>query len=158
MEQEIKTPESIPWKGMAIVVIKPDGYENRERIKRMLENAGLSIVKSVSKKLPDHFVSGVMYKDLPEGIEEETLKHFNDGLSEIILLQGGDGVIDKIVCATGEYTDPNKCEVGTVRYKYGEHFKRDAGEDIQYMRNAIHRPKDEEERVKDLEKFETFFA
>ncbi len=146
-----------PESGLAIVVIKPDAFKNRDQILRRLEREGLHIEKTVEKRLPDNFVIGSMYKDLPKGIEEETLRHFHSGPSEIILVNGGDDVLKKIVDATGLNTDPDKCDKGTIRYMFGEHFWRDTSDpDKLYIRNAAHRGKTKAEKEEDLKKFKTF--
>jgi nucleoside diphosphate kinase len=140
--------------GLAIAVIKPDAFINKDQILKRLEDSGLYIVKTVTKRLPDNFVIGTMYKDLPKGIEEETLKHFNIGSSEIILLRGGSDIVEQLVKITGDKTRPNECSDESIRYIFGEHFGRNAGEDKTYFRNAIHRGKDAEEKKADLDKFE----
>ncbi|MFA6430584.1 MAG: nucleoside-diphosphate kinase [Candidatus Paceibacterota bacterium] len=142
--------------GLAVVVIKPDAFASRDLIIKRLEGSGLYIAKTVSKRLPVDFVLGEMYKNLPEGIEEETAKHFSSGPSEIILVKGGDDILQKIVSVTGEKLNPNECDEESIRYLFGEHFGRDASEGKTYFRNAAHRGKDEEERLDDLDKFESF--
>ena len=151
-----------PESGLAIAVIKPEAFRNRDQIIRRLEAEGLHIEKTVQRKLPAHFVVGKMYKDLPLGIEVETLKQFNSGMSEIILVKGGPDVSKKLVAATGLQTDPNKCEKGTIRYMFGKHYAIDAGDGKKFYPNAIHRGKPDEdgkpsERKEDLDKFRSFF-
>ncbi len=145
-----------PETGFAIVVIKPDAFANKEQIISRIKNSGLYVVKTIEKRLPDNFVAGTMYKDLPKGIEEETLKHFNSGPSEIILLKGGNDVLQKIVTLTGEKTDPNMCTEDSIRYLFGEHFMRETSDGNLYSRNAIHRAKTGDEQSDDLEKFKHF--
>ena len=143
--------------GLAIVVIKPDAFAKKDQILKILENSGLHVVKTRTKKLPDSFVIGKMYsEDMPEGIVEETSKHFNSGPSEIILVNGGPDILGKIIKVTGENTDPNKCNEDSIRYIFGEHFMREASDGKPYSRNAVHRAKDEKERKEDLDKFESF--
>jgi nucleoside diphosphate kinase len=143
-----------PENGLAIIVIKPDAFSKRDQIIKKLEDAGLYIVKTVSKKLPDDFVIGTMYTDLPKSIEEETLRHFNSGQSEIILLKGGKNILQKIISVTGEDTNPEKCDEESIRYIFGEHFGRDLDDRKTYYRNAVHRAKDPQEQKEDLDKFE----
>lgn len=140
--------------GLAVVVIKPDAFSKRDLIIKKLENSGLYIAKTVQKRLPDNFVIGQMYKDLPKDIEEETLKHFNIGPAEIILLKGGEDMLSKIIDITGEKTNPAECDDESIRYLFGEHVGRETWDGKTYFRNAIHRGKDAGERKEDLDKFE----
>lgn len=139
---------------LAVVVIKPDAFAKKELIIKMLEDSGLGIVKTITKELPENFVLKAMYKDLPTGLEEETFKHFNSGPSEIVLLRGGEDLLQKIIALTGDKTNPEECDEKTIRYLFGEHFGRDT-ENGQYFRNAIHRASTKEEQIEDLEKFRT---
>lgn len=159
LERLIKTSDvAVDSKsGLAIVVIKPDAFANRDLIIKRLENSGLYIAKTVTKRLPDNFVIGEMYKDLPKGIEEETLRHFNEGPSELVLLEGGDEVLQKIVSLTGEKTNPAECDEKSIRYLFGDHFGHETADRKSYFRNAVHRAKDNGEKVEDLDKFESFF-
>lgn len=141
-----------PESGLAVVVIKPDAFKKRDQIISRLESSGLYVVKTITKKLPEDFVIGTMYKNLPKGIEEETLKHFATGPSEIILLEGGSDLLKKIITLTGEKTNPDQCDKNTIRSLFGEHFGRETP-DGDYFRNAIHRGKDPKEQKNDLDKF-----
>jgi nucleoside diphosphate kinase len=145
-----------PESNLAVVVIKPDAFKNKDQIIKKLENSGLYVVKSVTKRLPDNFVIGEMYQDLPTDIEAETLKHFNLGPSEIVLLKGDENLVGSVVEVTGLNTDPNQCDEQSIRYLFGEHFGRDTEECKTYFRNAVHRAKDSKEQKADLDKFEDF--
>jgi nucleoside diphosphate kinase len=146
-----------PESGLAIVVVKPDAFAKRGQIVKRLEGSGLYVVKEVEKRLPDDFVIGTMYKGLPKGLEVETLKHFNSGPSDLILLRGGKDILEKIVTIVGTKTVPTECDEQSIRYLYGEHFSRDAGGDLKYSRNGAHRSMTQAERDEDLKKFESFF-
>ncbi len=95
-----------------------------------------------------------MYKGLSKGIEEATLEHFNNGPSEIVLLEGGPDLLQKVVSVTGGDTDPKKCDEESIRYIFGEHFDRATSDGGIYHRNAAHRAKDPVEQKKDLDSFE----
>lgn len=159
LEHLIKTSDVVvdSKNGLAVVVIKPDAFVNKGLILKKLENSGLYVVKTVTKKLPDNFVIGEMYKDLPKGIEEETLRHFNEGASELVLLEGGSDILQKIILITGEKTNPAECDEKSIRYLFGDHFGHKTADDGVYFRNAIHRAKDKKEKTEDLDKFESFF-
>jgi nucleoside diphosphate kinase len=139
--------------GLAMVVIKPDAFKNKDQIIRRLENSGLYVVGTKTRQLSENFVANVMYKDLPAGIQEETIKHFNSGPAEIILVKGGENIVKDIVSLTGEKTDPRECSEDSIRYIFGEHFGRETDDSKKYFRNAIHRAKDENEQKEDLDKF-----
>jgi len=142
--------------GLAIVVIKPDAFKNRDQIIKRLEGSGLYIVKTVKKRLPDDFVIGAMYpKDLKKEMAEQTLRHFNSGPSEIILLRGGDNMVQDLVTLVGEKTNPAECNEDSIRYIFGEHFGRKVGDET-FHYNAAHRAKNQKEREEDLDKFESF--
>ena len=74
---------------LMVVVIKPDAFLRRDEIIKKLEDAGLTVVKKAERRLGNNFLISEMYKELPESIKEETIKHFNTGPSEVILLRGG---------------------------------------------------------------------
>lgn len=139
--------------GFAMVVIKPDAFSQKDQIIRKLENSGLYVVQTKTRNFPDRFVSEVMYKDMPEGIKNETIKHFNDGPAEIVLVKGGDDILQKLVEVTGEKTNPNECDTDSIRYVFGEHFGRETEDGKTYYRNAVHRAKDQGEQKDDLKKF-----
>jgi len=155
-DKETVIPNEFP-SNIAIVVIKPDAVENAKDIKMMLESSGIKVIKSKILKLRERFLVEEMYKDLPDSIREETLKHFNIDDAEVLLVRGGDDIVEKLGEITGKETNPDLSEKGTVRYKYGEHFHRDTDDGRKYFRNAIHRAKNEQERVEDLRKFKGVF-
>lgn len=159
LEQLIKTSDvAIDAKsGLAVVVIKPDAFANRDLIIKKLESSGLYIAKTVTKRLPDNFVIGEMYKGLTKGLEEETLRHFNESPSELILLEGGPDILQKIIATTGERTNPAEFDEKSIRYLFGDHLGHEIADGKYYFRNAIHRAKDKREKSEDLDKFENFF-
>jgi nucleoside diphosphate kinase len=144
--------------GLAMVVIKPDAFSRREDIVNRIKADGLGVLTRREKRLPDNFVAGVLYKDLPADIEEETLRHFNSGQSELLLIQGGPDLVEKLVRLTGQDTNPSNCSSESIRSIFGEHFPRktDIGND--YYRNAIHRPKNKEERRAGLDDVGSLFV
>jgi nucleoside diphosphate kinase len=142
---------------IAICVIKPDAFLFRDAIVEKLKNSGLYIVKRNSIKLPSEFVVGEMYgKDqLPKPVEEATLKHFESGESEIILVEGED-VARKLLEMVGLKTNPALCDPETLRFVYGSHIPEELGDGLKYYRNAAHRSTNDEEVKEDLEKFNQF--
>jgi hypothetical protein len=92
-----------------------------------------------------------MYPDLSPELEEATMKHYNEGPSGILMLQGGEDILQKIISLTGENLKPTDNKNETLRHMFGEHFSRKIGDNVEYFRNAVHRPKTEEELKKILE-------
>ena len=139
---------------IALCVIKPDAFQNKDIIIKRLEDSGLYIVKSVTKNLPEKFVIGEMYDPdtLPKPIIEATAKHFSSGPSEIILVKG-DNVVQKLLQVIGLKTNPALCEEDTVRYMYGDHVPEELEQGLKYYRNAAHRSSNEAEAVADVKKF-----
>lgn len=142
-----------PESGLMVVVIKPDAFSHRDKIIEKLKDAGLHIVKSTKRELGDGFVVGRMYKDLPEDIKKETTEHFSAGPSEIILLKGGNDLLQTVISLTGEKTNPAECDEESIRYLFGEHSGKETDTGKTYFRNAIHRAKNSEEQADDLHKF-----
>lgn len=142
--------------GLAVVVIKPDAYRERDLIFSRLEKAGLKIVRRVEKKLPPDFLHEEMYVGYSDAINDATGDHFASGPCEIILVDGGKEVINKLVEVAGDKTDPAKCEPDTIRYDFGNHKGVEISTGYKYSPNAIHRAKNEEERISDLDKFRQY--
>ncbi len=139
--------------GMAVVVIKPEAFRYRDAIVQKIEHTGLSIVSRKHKQLPENFVLNAMYPNLSESLQQQTAQHFNEGESEILLIKGGNDLVEKLVTLAGEHTNPAVCDTNSIRYLFGEHFARETSDGGAYYRNAVHRPKDESEREHDLEEF-----
>ncbi len=140
---------------VAVCIIKPDAFNNREAIVRQLKNSGLYVVERKTKQLTDQFVEEALYdpKGLPKPIAEATQRHFASGPSEVLLVRGGNAVITKLVETVGLKTDPSLCSSETIRYLYGTHVPEELEGGLKYWRNAAHRPKDQTEAQRDLKNF-----
>ncbi|MFA6269811.1 MAG: nucleoside-diphosphate kinase [Candidatus Paceibacterota bacterium] len=145
--ETINEPENL-----AVVVIKPDAVDRADEVVRRLEHEGFSIQKRVRKILPEKFVDS-RSENFPLDIQKETGKYLTTASSEIILLKGGDDIVEKLKFVTGENTNPGKSDKGSIRAIFGEHFPRKTDDGNDFFRNAIHRPANEEERKSDLEQF-----
>jgi nucleoside diphosphate kinase len=137
----------------AVIVIKPDAFQKRAEILDLLREGGLSVIKHITKEVPAHFVLENIIKEIPEHIKQSAVDYFTDGYSEVVWLEGDENILDVILNLTGTETDPAKCFIGTIRYKYGKHYKPGERPENECFRNAIHRPKTNEERLKDLNSF-----
>jgi nucleoside diphosphate kinase len=140
--------------GVAICVIKPDAFGQRDAIVRRLEDSGLYIVERRERDLSENFVVNVMRGGIkmPKPIEDAHVRHFLSGPSEILLVKGND-VIEKLLNTVGLNTNPALCEPETIRYIYGTHVPEELEGGFKYYRNAAHRPKDKMEAEEDREKF-----
>jgi nucleoside diphosphate kinase len=139
---------------IALCVIKPDAFSNRDLIVKRLEESGLYIVRRTIRDLSKNFVINEMYgaDKLPKPVAEATARHFLSGSSEIILVKG-DNVVNKLLNLVGLKTNPALCEEDTIRYIYGDHVPEELGEGLKYFRNAAHRPTNTDEAMADLKKF-----
>jgi nucleoside diphosphate kinase len=137
---------------LAICVIKPDAFLNRDAIVRKLEESGLYVVSRNTKVLTENFVIGGMYspEDMPASVVEATKRHLLSGSSEIVLVKGD---IKKLLTTVGIKTNPALCDEASIRYMYGDHVPEELGQGLQYYRNAAHRPRDPKEAKKDLKTF-----
>ena len=137
---------------LAICLIKPDAFLNRNAIVRKLEESGLYIVSRDIKELTEQFVVGGMYSsdDMPTPIAEATKRHLLSGPSEVLVVRGD---INKLLTTVGLKTNPALCDSDSIRYIYGNHVPEELGEGLRYYRNAAHRPRDEKEAEKDLNLF-----
>lgn len=137
----------------AICMIKPDAFDSRDFIVKKLEESGLYVVKRKATKLTEDFMDKNIITDkFPKSITEAQKKHYLSDNSEIILLKGED-VVRKLLKVIGLNTDPGLCDEDTIRSRFGMHIPVLLDEDLKYFFNAIHRPKDEQERKSDLNKF-----
>jgi nucleoside diphosphate kinase len=139
---------------VALCVIKPDAFKNRENIIKMLKGCGLHIVKRTPAQLSEGFVVNEMYggDKLPKPLAEATARHFLSGPSEVVIVQG-DNVIAKLLNLVGLKTNPKLCDKETIRYIYGDHVPEKLAGGLEYYRNAAHRPTSPDEAQKDLKKF-----
>ena len=137
---------------LAICVIKPDAFLNRDAIVRKLEESGLYVVSRNTKALTENFVMGGMYssENMPAPVVEATKRHLLSGPSEIVLVKGD---IKKLLITVGIKTNPALCDEASIRYMYGDHVPEELGQRLQYYRNAAHRPRDKKEAEKDLNAF-----
>lgn len=144
-------------KNVMIVVIKPDAYFKADKIKEMIKNAGINIEKEVSTILPLDFVNKIMYKNIPDEVRFENAKHFSQAPSIILEVSGDANLLGDVLKLTGEKTNPNECDEGTIRNIFGDKLGFDMPGGKKYYRNAIHRGRDEIEVEDDKNKFKMFF-
>ncbi len=144
-------------KNTMIVVIKPDAYFKHEEIKNIFRENGIDIKREVVKMLPLEFVNGEMYTNIPQEVQFENAKHFSQGPSVVLELEGDEDLMEKVIKITGEKTSPSECDEGTIRELFGDKDGIDMINGKKYYRNAIHRGKNAEEVEDDKVKFETVF-
>jgi nucleoside diphosphate kinase len=64
----------------------------------------------------------------------------------------GENAVGRLLKLCGHDTDPSKCDTNTVRGRFGIRQAQIVGSAF-YFKNAIHRPKTEEEACRDLSLF-----
>lgn len=133
-----------------VYIIKPEALPHRQEIRLMIAEANLAITHSAVALLPE-WVLVELYPDLARERNElwiATLEHLLNQECEIGIIEG-ENAMKKLLNLCGEETSPVACRVGTIRARFGEPIPLPAGERF-YWRNAIHRPKTQEEAANDL--------
>lgn len=139
-----------------ICVIKPDAFPMRDVIVRRLKEMGLTVVTRKDQQLTEPFIDkNMIAPEWSEEVREATKRYFMEGPSEFLVVRGGDkgDVIEKLIAATGGETNPLLCERDTIRFIYGDVQPEKLPGGRRYYRNAVHRPKNEEEAEEDKKKF-----
>ena len=109
-------------------------------------------------ELTEDFVIGEMYpSNMPKPIIEATKRHMLSGPSEIVLVKGGDDVIETLLKAVGATFRPTQCDPDTIRFIYGSHIPEEIEEGYRYWKNAAHRSMTNMEAKEDINKFSKFF-
>ncbi|MEI8224016.1 MAG: TauD/TfdA family dioxygenase [bacterium] len=132
-------------------LIKPDAYNNKEEIINLIKDTGLDVIHNFSIFTPESLIRA-LYNEVSIEILNATLNHYLSGPSEILLVRG-EQAIDKIVTISGLETDPALCIPSTIRFRHGDHSPEDLGNGLKYYRNAIHRPKNQDEAKRDFNLF-----
>lgn len=123
-------------------IIKPDAFEHRNEIRKILSNSGLNIIKFKTWIFTKSEVES-LYPKLDNKMIEIAIKHLTSGKSEIGLIEGKE-VFQVLLQIGGHSTSPDECEENTIRYIFGQHEPILVG-NYQYFLNAFHRTKNEEQ-------------
>lgn len=125
-------------------IIKPDGMARRLEIRDMIEQSSLVVVRSATAILPVWVVE-VIYPDLSEERCNTAIHYMTCDECEVGILSGNDAV-RRFLNLAGEFVEPGRCEPGSIRAKFGTKDPLQGW----YYNNAIHRPTNQYEAVRDL--------
>ena len=99
--------------------VKPHAYPDKEKIERMIEEAGLKIIL---RKDPYHFNRAIaeLQYEMHKGKHffDELIEMIIDGPTELLIIEGEDAV-NKLMILTGA-TDPAEAEENTIRKIFGK--------------------------------------
>jgi hypothetical protein len=129
-------------------MIKPEAMAFNHEIRGHIERS-LAVVAIKPLLLPSWAID-VLYDDLTDELRSAT----NTALSEPVelgLVQGDDAV-RKMLEIAGENTKPSECHPDSLRYRYGI-WKPVMLSGTQYYKNAIHRPKTDDEAALHIDLF-----
>ncbi|MDO8593781.1 MAG: nucleoside-diphosphate kinase [bacterium] len=134
----------------SVYIVKPEGMLHRDSIRQMITNTGLSIIDSYIVTIPK-WVPATLYPDLSleKGrLWELTCQQFVGKRCEIGVVSG-EGAIGKLLAVCGTEISPARCASQTIRRVYGfrNPIKLPGGGCFWF--NAIHRPKNREEVLRD---------
>lgn len=126
------------------VLIKPDGVERdlNEAILNRLTNTGLNLVaKKWMKVTPDLAELHYRQKDGNVRRSYAPLKYIKRYLTSgkvFAMVWSGENAIQQIRSVVGDYTDPIKCRIGTIRRDFGIDSVRKAEAEERAVNNLIH--------------------
>ena len=129
-------------------IIKPDGMKYRHEIKCAIVAAGLRITKSFVVVLPK-WALVQLYPSVPPIMWQATVRQLTKSACEVGIITGKNA-ISKFSTIAGKYASPSKCDPNSIRSRFGKHRGKRIGRYFLYD-NAIHRPKNHTEAIKDLE-------
>lgn len=131
-------------------MIKPHGLVFHDKVKKMIENGGLSIPETKKLIMP-HWALEIVYSDLPERYRNAVFKPYVNAYVETGLVVGRDA-INTLLQITGTELSPTDCAPESIRFKLGtpEPLMIDG---VRYYKNVIHRSRNSAEAKKDIEVF-----
>lgn len=128
-------------------IIKPEAFCNRQEIRHLINQAGLSVRYSKTLVL-DRQVVNVLYPDIAGDLLEASIRFLTSGPSEVGIVQGEDA-INRLLWLAGESPSPFLCNRDTIRFKFGVHDGKPIGGTIYYF-NGFHRSKNSFEAQRDI--------
>lgn len=126
----------------SLYMIKPEAMPFNGEIREHIGHS-LAIVAIKSMLLPSWAID-VLYGDLAGNLRIAANIAL-DGIIELGLVQGDDAV-QKLLEIAGKFTKPSDCHPNSLRYIYGVWEPMKLGE-AEYYKNAIHRPRTDEEAI-----------
>ena len=139
----------------SIYIIKPEAMHVRAKIRNLITESGLRIVRAVEIIIPASSLNS-LYTDLNSDLRKATQLFMGNEPCEIGEV-AGENAVNLLLAVCGHSTDPSQCTPKSVRGLFGIRQAESVGSAI-YFKNAIHRPKTEEEARRDFGLFQTVFA
>jgi nucleoside diphosphate kinase len=90
----------------------------------------------------------VLYDHMDDTARKLIVERYQERVGLALLLECTD--INECLEVVGRESNPSKCHPGSLRHKYGSHTTPDECGSWQWFENAIHRPIDERERLRDI--------
>lgn len=137
----------------SLYIIKPEAMQLRAEIRNLIVDSGLHIVRAVEVIIPTSTLAA-LYINLSSDLLVATRLFMGREPCEIGEVSGDDAV-NRLIRVCGHSIDPNQCDPQTIRGRFGVREAERVGAAF-YFRNAIHRPKTEEEAQRDLMIFSPF--
>jgi nucleoside diphosphate kinase len=128
-------------------IIKPPAYHQRHEIKECLEERGLLVIRSKDLVYTRKLVE-VLYDHMDSTARAEIAKRYEGHIGVALCIEAES--IAACMNIIGTESDPRMCVEGTVRALYGTLRTPERIGMWDWWENALHRPVDEYERVRDL--------
>lgn len=131
-------------------IIKPHGMVFREKVRKMIEGAGLVIAESKIVVMDGRALE-IIYSDLDERFRRVVFQLFRNTPVEMALVTGKNA-IDALLEIAGTELDPVDCAPNSIRFMLGG--RRPLMIDgVRCYVNIIHRPRNQSEAEKGIELF-----
>lgn len=128
----------------SLYIVKPEATGHRERIRKIVAAAGLTIVKDSRHNVTGAMLSTI-YPDEPIGIAAAARSHLLKQRCEFVIVEGPNGEVEEALRRViGREADPAACAPGTIRRRYGI-IAPVSTMDGPYFKNAVHYPGSREE-------------
>ncbi len=132
-------------------IIKPEAFANRIAIQEKIISNKLKIVSLKTILLPEFIITQI-YPNMSSDLYSATMKYLRCGFSELGIVEG-ENAISLLLEIGGKDTNPNKCEIGTIRNMFGDKVEVIYGNAV-YFKNGFHRSHNYIEAVRDIELYE----
>lgn len=133
---------------LSIYFIKPEAFDSKIEIQRIISASGLTIILSKERIL----LPPILNKIYPEfqNAKSYAMTHYFSDTKFIVGVVSGKNAAKKLVEVCGDETNPVKCKEGTIRKLFGIQEPQ-FNDGIEYFLNAIHRSENKEDAIKDFE-------
>lgn len=135
-------------------MIKPDGVERRlvGSIINRIESTGLtidaiSLIRATPEQARAHYERK---RNGSSGLTPEQAVEYLTSGSVVALIVSGDNALSRIRLLVGRFTDPAKCDVGSVRRDFGRDCLEIAEREARAVRNVIHSSSSYESAIEEI--------